>query len=238
MSSTPRIGLACPVLSERAAFLEWLTASGFEPVPMFDAEAIARELDREGFQALIADLDVFSRAGASQFMRILGPNRPLILIGEDDPKSEAEAHRRKAAYLARPVNRDAAMLSLTLALAEGRPARRSPRRPVARIPAMIDGVPSRILDVSYDGIRLEVAEQHRSSLPPTFNVKVPMFRVNVIVQRVWVTTPIAQTHEKAVWCGVALRKAPQTVTETWRTFVDHAPASMTVASEVESRNFF
>jgi hypothetical protein len=238
MPSVPRIGLACPVLSERATFLEWLTGAGFEPVPMLDADSIRRELEADGFQALIADLELVVRGDASSFIRSLGRNRPLILVGDDDPKAEAEAHRRKAAYLSRPVNREVAMLSLSLALAEGRPARRSPRRQVDRIPATIDGVKSRILDVSYDGIRLEVDEQHRNVLPPTFNVRVPMFGVTMLVQRVWVHAPHMTEAERAVWCGGALRKAPPAATEAWRTFVDHAPSSMTVASEIETRNFF
>ena len=29
-----RIGVACPIAGERAAFLEWLTLAGYDPMPM------------------------------------------------------------------------------------------------------------------------------------------------------------------------------------------------------------
>jgi hypothetical protein len=231
MATAPRIGLACPVPGERAEFLEWLSGAGYDPVPMLDPTSVARELESKGFQALIADQEIVTHPDAPLFMRSLGKNRPLIIVGDEDRAARTDAQRRNAAYLARPVQREEAMLAVTLALAEGRPARRSPRRPVARIPATVDGVPSSVLDVSYDGIRLAVPEQHRTLLPPSFTVRVPMFRVTMVVQRVWVNNPLNGAHDGSVWCGVALRKAPAAATEAWRTFVDHAPASASFESE-------
>ena len=231
MAARPRIGLALPIPGERAAFLEWLVTAGYDPVPMLDVESVARELETNGFEALIADLEVVRVADALHLLRNLGKNRPLIIIGDEDPVAQADAHRRKANYLARPVHKELALLALSLALAEGRPARRSLRRPVARIPASVDGVESRILDISYDGIRLEVPEKHRTLLPPSFNVRVPLFRVSVLVQRVWVNAPLSSGSDKGVWCGVALRRGPASVGEAWRNFVDHAPASAEFTSE-------
>lgn len=224
MSVLPRIGVACPIPGERAALLEWLTASGFAPVPMIDAESIGRHLEANGFEVLAIDADLLRPAAPT--LRLLGPNRPLIIIGEpDDVVAMADAQRRDATYLPRPVTQELVGLSVTLALAEGRPARRSRRQPVARIPATVHDVPSFMIDVSYDGIRLEIAEQYRSTIPPFFRVQVPMFRVGVLVQRVWVCTPPTPQPRPAVWCGVALKRNSDTATSLWRSLVENAPAS-------------
>ena len=34
MSSKVRIAVACPIPGERAAFMEWLSEAGYEPIPM------------------------------------------------------------------------------------------------------------------------------------------------------------------------------------------------------------
>jgi hypothetical protein len=231
MATAPRIGLACPVLNERAEFLEWLSHAGFEPVPMLDPASVARELEGDGFQALIADREIVTRPEAGAFLRALGRNRPLIILGDEDDTLKTDAERRNASYLARPLNREEALLAVTLALAEGRPARRSPRRPVPSIQATIDGVPSAVLDVSYEGLRLAVPEQHRTLLPPNFTVAVPMFRVHVAVRRVWVSSPPSGARDGSVRCGVTLRKGSASTASAWRTFVDHAPNATTFELE-------
>jgi len=191
---------------------------------MIDAESIGRQLESGGFEVLIADADLLR--SASSMLRMLGPNRPVIVIGEaDDVAAMTDAQRRDASYMSRPVTQDEIGLAVTLALAEGRPARRHRRQPVARIPATVHEIPSYMLDVSYDGIRLEILEQHRGAIPPFFRVQVPMFRVGVHVQRVWVCTPPTPQPKRSVWCGVALRQNTESVTGLWRSLVDHAPTS-------------
>ena len=44
MSSKVRIAVACPIPGERAAFMEWLSGAGYEPIPMLDLDCIARDL--------------------------------------------------------------------------------------------------------------------------------------------------------------------------------------------------
>jgi hypothetical protein len=229
MSVRSRVGVACPIPSERAALLEWLTSSGFAPVPMIDGESIGRHLESGGFEVLVVDADLLR--SAVTMLRLLGPNRPLIIVGEaDDVAAMADARRRDASFLARPLTPDTIGLAVTLALAEGRPARRHRRRPVARIPAMVHELPSYMIDVSYDGIRLEISEQHRATIPPFFRVQVPMFRVGVHVQRVWISTPPTPQPRPSIWCGVILRQNSENATGLWRSLVDHAPASMALTS--------
>jgi hypothetical protein len=229
--SIPRIGLACPHPGERASLLEWCTSGNLLPVPMIDAGTIVRELDGEGFEALVIDAELAVTGDTPFVLRNLDRNRPLVVIGGADAASITEPGRADVTYLKRPVSRDAFLLAVALALAEGRPARRSPRRLVARLQASVDTVPARVIDVSYEGIRLEMLERHRSTLPPYFSVKVPMFNVNVVGKRVWVNNAMDRQTDRAFWCGVRLERNPTRAVEAWRALVDHAPASTSISTE-------
>jgi hypothetical protein len=231
MAERPRIGLACPVLRERATLPDWLHAAGYEPVPMIDSSSVARELEGEGFEALIIDADLTSSSEAASVLRTLGKNRPIIVIGDFHASKLSDPARREVMYLARPVSRDELLLTITLALAEGRPARRSPRRTVARLQSTIDGVSARLIDVSYEGIRIELPERHRSTLPPFFTVRVPMFNVSVIGQRVWLASSPELTARSMFWFGVRLARNPEQAVTAWRSLVEHAPASTALKAE-------
>lgn len=231
MAGRPKIGLACPIPGERAAFSDWLHAGKYEPVPMIDPRSISRELDGDGFEALIIDADLTRSREAAAVLRNLGKNRPLIVVGEFKTTSLTDPARGELMYLARPVNREELLLTITLALAEGRPARRSPRRQVARLQSTIDGVEARIIDVSSEGIRIELPERHRSTLPPFFTVRVPMFKVSVIGQRMWLASPSDLASRQLFWFGVRLARNPEQAVEAWRTLVEHAPASASLSTE-------
>jgi hypothetical protein len=198
---------------------------------MLDAGSIVRELDGEGFEALVIDADLAVTGDTPFVLRNLDRNRPLVVIGNADAASLTEQGRSDVTYLKRPLARDPFLLAVALALAEGRPARRSPRRLVARLQASVDTVPARIIDVSYEGIRLEMPERHRSTLPPFFSVKVPMFSVNVLGKRVWVNNALDGRADRVFWCGVRLERNPGRAVEAWRTLVDNAPASASMSSE-------
>jgi hypothetical protein len=222
--SRPRIGIACPIPGERAALIEWLEAGGYTPVPMSEATSIARELESDAFEVLIIDSDLASAGDTPSVLRNLGNNRPLVVIGDADSTSFMEP-RRDVTHMSRPVEKNSLLLAVTLALAEGRPARRFPRRNVPRLQATLDGVPARLLDVSYGGIRIELAGKHRSSLPPFFTVKVPMFGVGVAVQRVWVNAAMRDGSKDNLWCGVTIARNPDRAKQGWQTLVDQAPTS-------------
>ena len=219
MSSNPvRIGVACPLPGERAAFLEWLTDTGYEPVPMLNIETVAKELPARPIEALIADVSLVSAIDLPRVVRMLGPNRPLILVGA--AKDRIEEVPRDASWITRPATKETFTLSIALALAEGRPARRSPRQVVPKVLATIDGVASKIVDVSDEGVRLEIPTGASAALPPFFMLKVPAFGVAAKVKRVWVAQP-GQGH---TWCGgIVERPAEKAAKMNWNSFVKTAP---------------
>lgn len=220
MSSIERIGVACPKLGERAAFMDWLQSAGYEPVPMLDLDLLGRDLNSRPVEALIADVALVSAAELPRFIRILGANRPLIVVGE--PAQSLEKVPRDVTWIDRPVTRDNFLLSIALALAEGRPARRSPRKAVPRLYSHIDGVSANLMDISAEGVRLEVTGSAPSALPPFFTLRVPAFGVATRVKRVWVAAP----GQGAVWCGgIVERGQPAKNEALWARFVQTAPTT-------------
>ena len=209
-ANTVKIGVACPITGERAAFLEWLTLAGYEPVPMLNLDGLGRDVNARPIEALIADVSLVPPAELPRIVRLLGPNRPLIVVG--DPKDAIEEVPRDATWVDRPVARDTFLLSVALGLAEGRPARRSPRRLVPRLLSSVDGVTSKVVDVSTEGVRLEIAGASPSVLPPYFLLKVPGFGVSTKVKRVWVAAP----KPGQVWCGGVIEKPELTRRSTRR----------------------
>ncbi len=214
-----RIGVACPIAGERAAFLEWLQAAGYEPVPMLSIDTVGRDLATKPLEALIADVALVSAGDLARIVKTLGQNRPLVLVG--NPKDAIEEVPCHATWVDRPSTRDTFLLSVALALAEGRPARRSPRRMVPRLTSTIDGVSSKIVDISVDGVRLEIADATPASLPPYFTLRVPGFGVAAKVKRVWVAMPA----QGSMWCGGIVERQADKNTAAWNKFVVNAPSS-------------
>lgn len=215
-SNLIKIGVACPIPGERAAFLEWLRLAGYEPVPMLNIDSVGRDLTARPIEALIADVSLVTAADLPRIVKTLGANRPLILVG--NPEQAIEEVPRDAAWIDRPVTRDAFLLSVALALAEGRPARRSPRKLVPRLTSSVDGVSSKIVDISVEGVRLEINGTSPSALPPYFTLRIPGFGVAAKFKRVWVTMPA----QGSTWCGGIIERQPAAV-KVWSTFVHNAP---------------
>lgn len=216
-SNSVTIGVACPNPGERAAFLEWLTLAGYEPVPMITIETIGRELNARPIEALIADASLVSKADLPRVVKQLGPNRPLILVGA--PQEALEDVPRDATWMDRPVTRDAFLLAVALGLAEGRPSRRSPRKLVPRLLSSVDGVSAQVVDISMEGVRLEISGASPATLPPYFTLTVPGFGVATKVKRVWVATPA----QGSVWCGGIIERPSDKAAAAWKKFIANSP---------------
>jgi hypothetical protein len=223
-----KIGVACPKTGERAAFIEWLSSAGYEPVPMLNLDGLHRDVNARPIEALIADVSLIPATELPRVVKLLGANRALIVVG--DPKDAIEEVPRDATWIDRPVTREGFLLSVALGLAEGRPARRSPRRIVPRLLASVDGVTSKVVDVSTEGVRLEIAGASTSVLPPYFLLKVPGFGVSTKVKRVWVAAP----RPGQVWCGGVIEKpADKAVDTPWYRFVKTAPKGLLQITQID-----
>lgn len=221
MSNKTRIGIACPIPGERAAFLEWLSEAGYEAVPMLDLDSVATDIAVRPVEALIADASLVRPLDLPRVVKILGSNRPLILVGE--PAQAPELVPRDATFVERPVNKDAFLLLVALAFAEGRPARRHPRKLVPHLSSTIDGVASKVMDVSAEGVRLEVCTG-QTALPPYFTLVVAGFGLAIKVKRVWVAAP----PQGSVWCGGVVEKPMAKSKTAWGSFIEAAPSTAAI----------
>jgi hypothetical protein len=185
----------------------------------------ARELEALSFEVLLIDAELMGIGALMHVARYRPAPRPVLVIGDADPDTEIEAERKGASYVVRPLDRSAFLFAVTLAIAEGRPARRSPRKPLPGVPAAVDGVSARIVDVSYEGVRLELPAKERAALPASFTLKVPLLNTAVLVQRVWVGGDSSDEDSGVLWCGGALARNPQRTEVAWRTLVDNGPAA-------------
>jgi hypothetical protein len=134
-----------------------------------------------------------------------------------DAAARARAERHGIFHLDRPVDHAVLLCHVTMAIAEGRPARRSPRKCIAPFESLVEGAPAYIIDVSNEGLRLALSRRRLAPLPH-FTVRIPLIGATLPVRRVWVGAPAAESSETA-WCGVELYQPSARAEKSWRTFV-------------------
>jgi AmiR/NasT family two-component response regulator len=224
MPDRARVVIALPDSTECGTVAEWLIASGFEPIKRPTTRTAAEEMEQRAFDLLITDVAFAFRSGLHAAARRRNPQTPTILIG-NSINEPAEALSGQTMYLARPIDRALLICFVTMAIIDARPARQSMRKPVNRVTAVVNGVPTHIIDVSNEGLRLEVPPTRRVLLPPYFSVQVPMLGVAVSVKRMW-TRPAATPGESdAIWYGGALALNRTRIEQAWRMLVDTIPTA-------------
>jgi hypothetical protein len=224
MTNHPRIIIASPDLIEGAALADWLRDAGFEPVRRSDPRTAVDEIQTCPFDLLIADESFVFRHQLHEKSRARKPGMPTVVIGDGTAAARCESMGGQFIYVTRPVERDVLICTVSMAIEDGRPVRRSVRKPVQRFRAIANGVPSYIIDVSNDGLCLEMPRDRRSPPLPYFNVVVPLIGVAVTFQRVW-TKPISAEGTPALWCGGALVRNQARTERSWRVVVDALSAS-------------
>ena len=175
MTNRASIAVACLQPAERASVSDWLSQSGYDPVAVSDLSRLDEDLHTNPVEALIAEMALVPREDDVRgLMRRLGSNRPLMILG--DASRLPKAVRGDLSVINRPLTREGLLLSVGLALAEGRPARRFPRRDVEPIPAVAHGMAVTVREASVGGVGLEVTGPRQAVLPPYFELRVACVR--------------------------------------------------------------
>ena len=204
-----------PLARELAATLR---SAGYAPIVVSDF-VVAKTLLEARPDFLISELKLGAYNGLHLAIRAAGQGTPAIIIGDADPVLQAEAARHKAAFLRTPVDLERVLVLMRAIPASSRRKRRSPRKQVAVLDAYVNDVHARLLDVSYEGMRIE-ADAH-PSLPRFFEVRVPRFKFACQVERIW-TAP-AGGDASHLCCGAALFAANPEAALEWRALVDALP---------------
>lgn len=220
MSLRPRIVVATPYPSEAAQLADWLTTEGIEPVAARSLAAAIDEVESRPFDVLISDAAYAFEGRLHTVARTCNPRAPVIVIGGAD--AAVLADRCGAFHLDRPLDHALLLCHVTMAMLEGRPERRSPRKRIPRFDAIADGTQAFVIDVSNEGLRFEFARRFAPS--PQFSIRIPLVGIALTVRRVWVGIAPAERTEGA-WCGVELYGAHPRAEENWRTFVSSVPSA-------------
>jgi hypothetical protein len=221
MNERARIIIALSDRAESAVLAEWLAEDGFEPIRRPTPESALEEMRTRTYDVLIADASTSGRPPLRADGRLRRAGTPVILIGNAAPQ-RGETVTSQPMYLARPLDRAVLHCYVTMAILEGSPLRRSERRTVNALQAVVDGVPARILDVSIEGVRIEMLREKRTAaLPPHFSVRVPIMGVGVNVRRVWARAAAGSTPTLVY--GASLLPNRPVALQGWRSFIETIP---------------
>ena len=215
MSFRPRVAVVCSSFAESRMLVDCLTEEGYEPIRVSSHTRLPEELAQLGLDLLV--VEAASAVVGINAVRVRRPQLPIVVIGASDAAAESHAETRGAVYLRRPIDRALFVCTIAMALAESLPARRSDRVPT-RLPVVVQGVPSQIVDVSKEGMRIEMPRQ-LAVPPPLFDVIVPMLGVKVKVRRLW-TADAPQSGHRVVWYGGELSNNSPRASLAWLTLVD------------------
>ena len=86
--------------------------------------------------------------------------------------------------------------------------------------ARIGGVPAKVVDMSYGGLRLEVSMAPEKEPPPSIEVSLMSFGLSVSADVMW----SSRLEPSGTWiCGAALLETDPTTSRAWRSVVDSLP---------------
>ncbi len=222
MSQRPRVVIAVPDAAERVTLGEWLLAEGLEPVPTSSVSTAQAEMRSRPYDLLVTDAS-FAREGLQAAGLRRGQATRSIVVG-DTQDARLEAERRGAMFVERPASRTMLVCLVAMALADQRPARRSERKPLNRFGAVVNAIPTQIVDVSSEGLRLDIPHAPGAVPPPVFHVKIPTMGLSLTVRRQWAASWPPQGRPEVVRVGVALTQTTGPAVAMWRKFVDTVPS--------------
>jgi len=201
----------------REGLAELLEESGYQATAVGTFEEATRELRSNPPDLLIADVRLGPFNGLQLVISSPRPIPAIIITGFADPVLEADAKRRGADYVLKPVSPTRLLDLVAHKLSAAHPGfgipRRWERKPViGGLPASVEDEPARIVDVSYGGVRFEIDRRHEASLPNPFNIRLPSADLSVQAKLVWKNLIGDQT-----WlCGAMLAQE----TPEWAGLVD------------------
>jgi DNA-binding response OmpR family regulator len=207
-----------------SGIVEMLRDAGHHVTGAATYDAAKRLLGVSAFDLLITDVRLRSFNGLHLVMQTHRdhPETAVIIItGYDDPLIELEAHRYHAELVRKPIKAAEFARVVERSLSTVRRQRRWPRkRVVGGFRVTVKGQPAAVVDVSYDGLRIELPPS-AAPLPSSFDVEVTGIGLHLEVEPVWSHSagPAAGT---VVGATLAAEHTPSA--RTWRAIVDRLNA--------------
>ena len=142
----------------------------------------------------------------------------IIHTAFPDAVLEAEARRLDAEFLVRPVEPSTLLNILSDHLGLPRERRSTPRKRVERgIEVSIASVPASLVDLSYDGFRVELLSDE---IPSPFEIQLPDSNLSIKAKVVWARR--LSPPNGTMLCGATVSRLDSTKEPAWRQIVDTA----------------
>jgi hypothetical protein len=211
--------VATPHAEEYTPLAAWLEAESFQAIIRSTPKSALETVAGQPFDLLIADAGFVLMGGLRGFGLARFRETPMIVLGDAEAARACAPFGTQIMFLERPVDRAVFICTVTMALMDARAERRSPRRTIRPFEAVVNGVPSHIIDVSKEGVRLELPRDRRM-VTPSFVMRVPLIGVGVSIQRRWVRVPRPEEDMGIMWCGGELQRNTVLAVQGWHRFID------------------
>jgi hypothetical protein len=211
--------VATPHTDEAAALAACLEREGFDVLRRPTAKAAGDAVIGQPFDLLVVDAGFLLTGGVRGFGLARVRETPVVVLGDAEAARACAPLGSQIMFLERPIDPAVFNCTVTMALMDSRPERRSPRRTVTPFEANVNGVPGQIIDVSREGVRLELPRDQRM-VTPQFVMRVPLMGVGVTIQRRWVRMPGPGDEVGVMWCGGQLHKNTILAEQAWLRFID------------------
>lgn len=202
-----------------SGIVELLRAAGHDVTGAATYDAAKRLLAVSPFDLLVSDvrLRAFNGLNLVKLTRAEHPDTAIIIMtGYDDPLIDLEAQRYHADLVRKPIRPAEFRDRVDAALGLVRRERRWPRtRVTGGFRVTIKGRDAAVVDVSYDGLRIELPDD--GTLPAAFDVEVTGIGLHLEVQPVWSRVYAERTGSV---CGATLAAEHTPSARTWRAIVD------------------
>lgn len=222
MRPLPQILVVSRNYPQREMLHRWLVAAGYDVDVAEDFDGARSRLEAASPDVLVSDikLDAYNGLHLAIWSRGRSLTTKTLLIGDPDRVLEKEAERERALYVSPPLTEKAFVAAVGSLLGLYSPARRSPRKRVL-LDGVVDGLAVSILDVSNEGLKIELANADALALPPFFTVLIPQHELVCRFKRVWTARPRAA--DGLLWCGAALPTSSDSYSPAWRHLVELVP---------------
>jgi hypothetical protein len=204
--------------AELAALSAALEAESFDVIRRGNARAAADAVTTQPFDLAVVDASFVLNGGVRPMGLARFRETPAIVIGDAAAARACAALGTQIMFLERPIDPVAFICTATMALMESRPERRSRRWTVHPLEATVNGMQSLIIEVSREGVRLEIPRDRRAATPQ-FTMRVPLVGVGVSVQRRWVRMPTPGEDSEVMWCGGQLHRNSELNEQAWCRFI-------------------
>ncbi len=211
--------LATPDINESRRLASWLEAEGFEVIQRSTARSAMDLVAAQPFDLMVTDSTFATTGGLRAYGLARFRETPVVVLGDAAGERACAPFASQIMFLERPIDQAVFICMVTMALMDARAERKSPRRTVKPFEATVNGVPSHIIDVSREGVRLELPRDRRT-ITPQFVLRVPLIGVGLAVQRVWVRVPGATEPVDRMWCGGQLTQNQIIAEQGWHRFID------------------